>query len=177
MAEQPLNEAKVEKKTDENVPKEKKGKKKLIILIGGFLVLVLLALALISFIAPSLIPAQINPFSKGKTAEEKEVIPNQQGHIYHLESMIVNLADTEVPRYLKVKIDLESVEPKPNEEFDKRLPRLKDAVLTILTSKTYSQISNSQGKMELKEEILVEANQIFDKLKLKTVYFTEFVIQ
>lgn len=156
--------------------KAKKGKKGLFILVG--VLAALLVLGAVFLLMPSFLPEGINPLKKGGgPSKESRTEPVAQGHIYSLESMIVNLADMDFPRYLKIKIDFESVAPKPQEEFDKRLPQLKDLILTILTSKTYSDISDSKGKMKLKEEIIEKANGLFDTLKLKTVYFTEFVVQ
>jgi len=157
-------------------PKAKRGKKGLILLIGGLFLLI--TTGSILFFVPSLLPGGMNPFKKGgEGTEERKPEEFRTGHLYNLESMIVNLADTESPRYLKIKIDLESDASKPEEEFNKRLPQLKDAILTLLTSKTYSDISEPDGKLKLKEEIALKANELFEKFKVKKVYFTEFVVQ
>jgi flagellar FliL protein len=94
-----------------------------------------------------------------------------------MDAFVVNLADTESPRYLKVKIDIESDSSKENEEYKKRLPQIRDAVLTILGSKTYKEIYDSEGKRKLKEEVILKVNQAVSGFKVKTIYFTEFVIQ
>ncbi len=177
MAKQQVAEVKENKGSESESPKAKKGKKGLVILIGGLFFLILAAIGSIFFFAPSLIPAGINPFKEDASTQEKKPEPAKHGHIYSLDSMIVNLADTEFPRYLKIKIDIESEEPKGNEEYVKRSPQLKDAILAILTSKTYPEISESKGKVKLKEEIVLKANQLFEKFKVKTIYFTEFVVQ
>lgn len=177
MAEQPIDEIKGNKEPEGKSPKTQKGKKGLIILIGGLFFLIFATMGSIFLFAPSLIPEGINPFKKETSTEEKKSKLTDQGHLYSLDAMIVNLADTEQSRYLKIKIDLESMGVKPAEEFDKRQAQLKDAILTILTSKTYSEISDSKGKVRLKEEIVHKANQLFETFKVKTVYFTEFVVQ
>ncbi|MDI6762830.1 MAG: flagellar basal body-associated FliL family protein [Thermodesulfobacteriota bacterium] len=177
MAEKQVAEVKKNKGSESESPKVKKGKKGPIILIGGLFFLILVAIGSIFFFAPSLLPAGINPFKEDGSTQEKKPEPAKQGHIYSLDSMIVNLADTEFPRYLKIKIDIESEDEKANEEYAKRSPQLRDAILTILTSKTYPEIAESKGKLKLKEEIVLKANQLFEKFKVKTVYFTEFVVQ
>jgi len=177
MAEKQAAEVKENKGSKSESPKVKKGKKGLIIVIGGLFFLIFAAIGSIFFFAPSLLPAGINPFKEDGSTQEKKSEPAKQGHIYSLDSMIVNLADTEFPRYLKIKIDIESEDEKANEEYAKRLPQLRDAILTILTSKTYPEIAESNGKLKLKEEIVLKANQVFEKFKVKTVYFTEFVVQ
>ncbi len=176
MADQRVVDSKENRGVEGETPKVKKGKKGWIFLIGGLLLIG--TLGAIFLFVPSILPETINPFKKGDASPtEKKPEPPHQGHIYSLESMIVNLADKEIHRYLKVKMDLESDKAKPDEEFEKRLPQLKDAIITILTSKTYADISDSKGKMQLKEEMLLKANQLFGTFKVKTVYFTEFVVQ
>lgn len=177
MADPKEAEIKENKAPESNPPTEKKGKKRWVIAVGGLFFLIFGAISSIYFFAPSLLPASLTPFKEDRSPEEKKIEPAKQGHIYSLESMLVNLADAEIPRYLKIKIDIESENAKPDGEFDRRLPQLKDAILTILTSKTYPDISEAKGKLNLKEEIVQKANQLFETFKVKTVYFTEFVVQ
>jgi flagellar FliL protein len=94
-----------------------------------------------------------------------------------MDPFVVNLMDTEPQRYLKVKIDIESHEAKADEEFEKRLPQLRDIILTILTSKTYKEIYDSEGKKKLKEEIILKTNQLVGNSRVKSIYYTEFVVQ
>jgi len=176
MAEQPVEGTKENQEKENRLPRVQKGKKKLVLLAGG-LFLLLVTMGSILFFFPSIIPAGINPFHKDASTEAKKPEPLKQGHIYSLDAMIVNLADTEFSRFLKIKINFESEEAKPSEEFDKHLPQVKDAILTILTGRTFAEISDSKGKGKLKEEILLKTNQLFEQFKLKTVYFTEFVVQ
>jgi flagellar protein FliL len=111
--------------------------------------------------------------------EKKEEKKNQEmaGHLYNLDPFMVNLVDTGKLRYLKIRMSLESSESKPNEEYDKRLPQLRDVILSVLAAKTQSDINDSQGKKKLKEELTNKLNTVLIQFKLKTVFFTEFVIQ
>jgi flagellar FliL protein len=111
--------------------------------------------------------------AKGK----KEAAKKSQGHIYNMEPFIVNLADPNQPRYLKIRISLESKEMKVNEEYEKRLPQLRDMILTLLSSKSYKDISDSEGKNRLREDITSRLNQLLSSFQVKAVYFTEFMIQ
>lgn len=176
MADQRVDDIKENKGSEGETHKVKKGKKGLMLLIGGLFFLA--AISSVIFFAPSILPEAMNPFKKGEDSQqEKKPKPTEQGHIYTLESMIVNLADTEFQRYLKVKMDIEIEKPTPDAEFEKRLPQLKDAIITILTRKTFSDISESKGKMQLKEEMILKANHLFETFRVKNVYFTEFVVQ
>jgi len=175
MAEQPNKDQKEGKEVGHQAVK--KGKKGLI-LIGGLFLFILAGLGSIFAFFPSLLPAGLNPLQKEETSQnDRKNKAGQRGHLYSLDSMLVNLADTDFPRYLKIKIEMESEEPKENEEFGRRSPQLKDAILTLLTSKTYADISDARGKNKLKEEIILRANELFEKFKVKAVYFTELVVQ
>jgi flagellar FliL protein len=172
MADPPVGSASKEDKEKVSTPKGKKGKKKLILIAGIFLFLIAGTGAVIIF-SPGLIPFG----GKGHSKEAKEASTKTQGHIYSMDTFVVNLMDTEPQRYLKVRIDIESREAKANEEFEKRLPQLRDVILTILTSKTYKEVYDSEGKKKLKEEIILKANQLLGNLGVKAIYYTEFVVQ
>ena len=177
MAERPVDLASKEKKIDPSTPPIKRGKKRWII-IGGLFFAVMVTAGSILFLAPGVLPESLNFFgSKEPSKPEKKEDLKIQGFIYNMDAFVVNLADTEPPRYLKVKIDIESDSSKENEEYKKRLPQIRDAVLTILGSKTYKEIYDSEGKRKLKEEVILKVNQAVSGFKVKTIYFTEFVIQ
>ena len=110
-------------------------------------------------------------------ASEKKSSITGQGYIYKMEPYLVNLMDPGVPRYLKITLHVESNQEKVSEEYDKRLPQLRDAILTILSSKNYNDIMSSEGKTSLREEIKAKMNQLLVGLKVQNVYFTEFVVQ
>jgi len=107
----------------------------------------------------------------------KETYQGIAGHVYTLEPFLVNLSDTDPVRYLKVRVDIESTEKKQSEEFAKRLPQLRDAIITVLSSKKFNDIYDSEGKKKLKEEIIAKLNQSLSQMRVRTIYFTEFVVQ
>jgi flagellar FliL protein len=114
-----------------------------------------------------------------KKAPEIEKKPEKelQKFIYKMDPFIVNLSDSERMRYLKLKVEVESEEVKSNEEYEKRLPQLRDTVLAVLTSKTSKEIMDSEGKSRLRNEIAARLNHLLTTFQIKTVYFAEFVIQ
>ena len=105
---------------------------------------------------------------------EKE---SKLGPTYSLDTFIVNLAGNKGRRYLKVSMELEMDGDKIGEEIKKRLPQFRDAILVLLSSKSFDQISNIQGKNILRDEIITRLNGFLTSGKIKEVFFTEFVVQ
>ena len=57
------------------------------------------------------------------------------------------------------------------------MPKVKDTLLLLLSSKSFEEISSMDRKIELKNQIVERLNQIVGKGKVRNVYFTEFVVQ
>ena len=112
------------------------------------------------------------------TAEEATGTgPAHIGLILHLDSFVANLSDDAGKRYLKVGVDLEVSNPELETEIQEKSPALKDAVLVIISSKSYDDISDARGKALLREEIISRINPFLKKGTIRKVYFSEFVIQ
>jgi flagellar FliL protein len=95
--------------------------------------------------------------------------------VHKMEPFLVNLADPGQLRYLKVTLHVETQQR--GEEFEKRLPQSRDAVLSILSSKNSKELMTSEGKNALREEIKEKMNHLLTETKIRNIYFTEFVIQ
>ncbi len=114
---------------------------------------------------------------KEAVAEKKKEEKPDIGPIYPMNIFIVNLMEPMGKRYLKVKVELELDSEKLIPEVEKRLPQLRDAILTMLSSKTYEDISDLSGKYQLRAEIIAMLNRFLKTGKINNVYFTEFVVQ
>lgn len=110
----------------------------------------------------------------GKNPKKKETPV-----IYPLEAFIVNVGDGKDMRYLKVKVELETAYTAENvkKEMDPYLAPLRDSILILLTTKTIQDVQDLQGKNKLREEIVATVNKIVEQGKIKSVYFTDFVVQ
>jgi flagellar FliL protein len=47
----------------------------------------------------------------------------------------------------------------------------------ILPAKQYADISSTEGKIALRDEIIAKTNALLQTGKIVTIYFTEFVVQ
>ncbi len=106
--------------------------------------------------------------------EEEEAA---MGPLYSLDTMIVNLADHGGKRYLRVTMALELSDPEVTLTIESRLPQVRDAILTVLPTKTYEDVGTTEGKIALRTEIMEKINELITVGSVKNIYFTEFVVQ
>lgn len=166
-----------EEKVNQEQEEKGGGKKKLIFL----LLLVLLAAAGGGAAYKFLVldkkkAAETKEKQAEKIIEEIKATENV-GVMFDLGTFVVNLADPDIERYLKVSIVLELKDQKVQQEAQKRLPEMKDAITTLLLTKRSSDIRTPEGIEFLKEEIAKRVNAILPLGGVKNVYFTEFIIQ
>lgn len=113
-----------------------------------------------------------------QAAEAEKAKTEPAGKLVSLETFIVNLADPGGNRYLRVTMDLEVSGGKAaEEELAARTPHLRDAVLMILPTKRYADISTTEGKTAMREELTQALNGLLAKARVTRIYFKEFVIQ
>lgn len=118
------------------------------------------------------------PQDSGKVAEMPvEEEENAIGPLYSLDTMIVNLADHGGKRYLRVTMALELSDPESVATIESRLPQVRDAVLMILPTKTYDDVSTTDGKITLRNQVMEKINTLMTKGRVTNIYFTEFVVQ
>jgi len=135
--------------------------------------MVLLVVPLVSYVIFAVLVA---PMWEKAGAEEKPP-PVKFGPMYEMPTVIVNLAETRGTRYLKVTAGFEMSRPTLQEELDERKPQISDLMIDVLSSKTISEISDHEGKVKLKRELLEKINEVLIGGKLVNVYFMEFVVQ
>jgi len=99
------------------------------------------------------------------------------GPIYSLDTFIVNLMEADGKRYLKSRLDLELNNDGVVLEVEKRLPQIRDSILTMLSSKSFDDIHTLEGKFLLRTEIISMLNQHLKTGQVTNIYFTEFIIQ
>ncbi len=165
---------------------EKEGKKK-----GGKLKLVIVLLLVLAILGGGgfaawkfyLEPKMAGEAHTGEPAEgeehaaTEEEAPATGGQLVTLDSFVVNLADPMGRRYLKATMDVEVASASVAEELTAAMPKVKDTLLLLLSSKSFEDISSMDRKIELKNQIVDRLNQILGKGKVRNVYFTEFVVQ
>ncbi len=99
------------------------------------------------------------------------------GFVVDLPTFLVNLSDPLGKRFIKVSMTLEMSSESAIHEVNSSMPRIRDAMIMLLSSKTYAELSPVEGKIVLKNEILARLNQILGGPKVKRISFTDFIIQ
>lgn len=117
--------------------------------------------------------------SKGHAKDAKaEKLPAVE---MQLGDFVVNLADTSQVRYLKTTIVLEVEGGKAagggHGESDGADAKIRDAVIQVLSSKTFAQLSAPDGKEKLKKDLIAAINERLEEGKAVEVYFNEFAMQ
>jgi flagellar FliL protein len=97
--------------------------------------------------------------------------------MYALKPFIVNLVGQRGQRYLKTQIALDVYDKDIEEELYARTPQLRDAVLLLLSSKSFEDISTAEGKIQLRNELIARINQLLQRGTIRGLYFIEFVVQ
>ena len=120
-----------------------------------------------------------------------------KGLILDLGQFTMNLSDTDKRSYLKINVAIE-VSSKPEDEKKKKSsgghegggtdpvlaemeqyrPAIRDAIITIMTSKTSDELSTAAGKELAKQQISDAVNDIFDgERQVMRVSFGDFIMQ
>ena len=97
------------------------------------------------------------------------------GKVVPLETFIVNLAESKGRKVAKVNIELELQGDDIAEEIDKRKAQVRDIIIILLSSRTYDEVSNREGKESLRNEIKEQLNSFLTTGEISAVYFTEFI--
>jgi len=156
--------------------------------MGKMLMMVVLALVssagggVVSFVLISrTLNAQAKPAEKPEKAEQEKIAEMlEKSAVIPLEPFVVNLADTDAARYLRIKISLmvdDKTKLKEVSENQALQLKVRDVILQSLTAKHSQELINAEGKNSLRHEIQEKVAMYFRAPKLVDVMFTEFVIQ
>jgi flagellar FliL protein len=123
-----------------------------------------------------------------------EPVEAGEGVMFNMSTKIINLADPTGRKYIRLTVVLEFDPNEPElahmaeeehaevltsfqEKINARMPIMDDAVITLLSTKTFEDLYTSAGKETLRQEVITEIAERIPEYHLISVYFTEFVVQ
>lgn len=165
-----------EKKEGKNVEAPGRGSKKVLWIIGGVILFFILAavgagvFAVKMGYAKQLLVNMMGDNSESLSEQEPQFMCD-------VPEILVNISVNGRDRFLSVKFYLGHDEPELEEELEKRMPEIRDAVLKILWEKSIEDINTPEGKELLREEIFQTVNGMLHQGKLRGVYFWHVMVQ
>ncbi len=117
-------------------------------------------------------------FMGGKAAPSgaTEKVQTEVGKKLPLEEFLVNLADPGGEHYLKTTISLGLRKEVDEKKMEEEFAPIKDAIISVLSSKKQDEISTPEGKEKLKAALKERINKTIGD-KVVEVYFTAFATQ
>jgi flagellar FliL protein len=158
------------------VPEVKKKSKRGLLLVIGVVVLLL---AVGGFLGWRHFTGA-NAASANATPGESASAMGKVKSMMNLDSFLVNLADMDSARFVKVTFRLGLDESKLGEEYASDqviLAATRDRIISVLSTKTADEILSPEGKEQLRKEIREKVNEILPKGKVLEVFILDFVVQ
>jgi flagellar FliL protein len=149
-----------------------KGKKKMMLII-----IIAVAAVVLAAVGFFVVPKLMGGGSAATTGEKKSDQKVEEGIMYTLDPFVVNLNDAGGPKFLKVSLQIELASPPLMDKAKAKSAQIRDAVITLLTSKSSESLFPPEGKLQLKDEINARMNQVLGAGSVKNVYLTDFVMQ
>ena len=172
---------------NEQTAPAKKGSSKLIMFGGIGLGVIVVAVALALFVVK---PMMSDSGAEGDTTEqtdghgEKKEKKKKSSHgeegaslIYAIENIVINPSGTGGSRFLSVSFGFELGSLELQEEFVAREPIIRDALITIMSSKTVAELTDAKQKEIARYQIKKRVAQLMDTDEISGVYYTDFVLQ
>jgi flagellar FliL protein len=166
-------------------PETKKTTSLIIIGLLAFLITIIISATFLIVILRN--PTANRPSNaKSSPVKKAEAKKDEIGVIIPISpEIIVNIMSEGGERYLKVNLVLEVGSTKGKEkavaavqeEISKRIPQFRDAIISVLRTKTKEEIDEKEGKDLIRKEIINTINKFLISGKIKNIYFQDFVIQ
>lgn len=160
--------AKKKKKVVEEEGEEGKGKSKRKFVVIGLVG----AAALYKFV---LAPAPAEEAAEGIEEQAERVI--EEGEIFPLEELVVNLTDQDESRYLRVGLALVLELGTAPESMETEAPIAIDAAIDYLSAQSFADLREPGSKTEIRDELSARIREAYGDEKVVRVLLTTFVMQ
>lgn len=112
-------------------------------------------------------------------AEVKKEKPKESGEmkVVMLDEIVVNPAETSGRRYLVATLGLQVSSPEADKTIEKYKPLIRDALISLLSSKHMDELSRISYRDTLREQIKDAANRQLREVTIDNVVFSSYVLQ
>jgi flagellar FliL protein len=162
----------------------KKGGNKMLLFGGIGLGAIILGVVLAIFVIKPMMSGSDSSESSSSTETHKSESSHKsakgkdgQSIIYAINNIVVNPAGTGGSRFLSVSLGFALDSPELEAEFSKNEPIIRDALITILASKTVAELTDTKQKEIARYQIKKRVSQLMHTDGLTGVYYTDFVLQ
>jgi flagellar protein FliL len=105
-----------------------------------------------------------------------------EAHYFSLDPpFVVNFTGKSRARFLQVSIEGLTRDISVKEDITKHFPQVRNNLVLLLSSKTYDELNNQEGKAALRKQVLKEIQKVLEaetgKEGIEEVFFTSFVMQ
>lgn len=166
-----------------------KGKNKLLLFGGIGLGVVVVGIALALFVVKPMMSGGVNSADTEQIEEadhggDHEEAAEEKGQgapagslTAAIKEIVVNPAGTSGSRYLSVSLGFEFGSSQVKSRFEENELMVRDALISILSSKTVTQLTDAKQKEIMRYQIKKRLSQLLKTDKLEAVYYTDFVLQ
>ena len=172
-----------DKKKDEQTEKEVTANKSLFIIFTAVALVVMIGVGVGAYFVGARSAASTQAAEPAAETEKAKPAPvagnkvDELGPLVPINEFLINLLDKDNSRYLKATMTLEVDSEETAEEIKSRMPQIRDAILLLTSNKTFAELQDLQGKMQLRAELIGQLNTLLAKGRVQHIYITNFVIQ
>ncbi|MEW6702971.1 MAG: flagellar basal body-associated FliL family protein [Bacteroidota bacterium] len=184
---EPVKEEKPTVKVENATPTEgeKKGFNPKVLLFG--IPLFIIQLVAVYFITANVLLNKIQtnhssaahiPAETKNEAAVNQPKPKELGKfVYMVEDLIINPAKTDGKRLLLSSLGFDVSTELDHQELKSKDVLLKDAVISVMSSKEMTQLSSNSYRDTLRTEIMKRISQLMPNVKINTIYFSKYILQ
>lgn len=97
--------------------------------------------------------------------------------LVQMKPFVVNLRGDRGRRYLRVSMEVEVLGEQGKSTIEEHASRVRNRLIFLLSNKTVQEISTTEGKYQLQEDVTQQINETLGVALATKSYFTDFIVQ
>lgn len=104
----------------------------------------------------------------------EETKATEIGVLFSMESFLVNISSDQGPKFLQTQMEFELSDPGVEDELVRRKPAVRDAIIVLLSSRSYKELRDPHGMKKLRQDLIKTINRMLASGSIKDIFFTQF---